>query len=71
MKKLEIVIDDLKHNLNLIKKSAGDSKIIAVVKANGMGLDLVEYSKFLTANGIHSLAVANVEEAIILRNSRC
>lgn len=70
MKKLEIVIDDLKHNLNLIKKSIGDTKIIAVVKANGMGLDLVQYSRFLTLNGVHSLAVANVEEAIILRNSR-
>lgn len=31
---------------------------------------LVEYSKFLVNNGVDFLAVANIEEAIILRNSK-
>ena len=43
--------------------------IIAVVKANGMGLDLVKYSRFLIENGIKILAVATFEEAIKLRKS--
>lgn len=33
-----------------------------------MGLGLEEYSKFLVENGIKTLAVANYEEAITLRN---
>ena len=72
MKKLEISIDDLKYNLNLIKTYAKENgaEVIAVVKANGMGLDLIKYSKFLVNNGVRTLAVATVDEAIILRKFR-
>lgn len=78
MKKLVINRKDLKNNIKFIRKmvdSAGKDdygnnvKIIAVVKGNGMGLGLVEYSKFLVNNGIEILAVANLEEAIELRNA--
>ena len=34
-----------------------------------MGLDLVEYSKFLVENGIETLGVANVYEAVNLREN--
>ncbi len=34
-----------------------------------MGLGLVEYSKFLVNNGIDFLAVANIEEALSLREA--
>lgn len=71
MKRLEIQENDLKNNLDIIQKklksSNKDIKIIAVVKANGMGLDLIKYSKFLVKNNIKYLAVANLEEAIKLR----
>lgn len=69
MKVLEINQNDLKYNLEQIKKHIDNSKtkIIAVVKANGMGLDLIKYSKFLIENGIETLAVANTYEAINLR----
>lgn len=70
MKKLEINIDDLKYNLNLIKEYAQETQIIAVVKANGMGLDIIKYSKFLIDNGIQILAVATVDEAEILVKSK-
>ena len=70
MKKLEINKNDLKNNIEIIKNIDDNIKIIAVVKANGMGLGLVEYSKTLLENGIESLAVANVEEAISLRKSK-
>ena len=59
MKKLEINKNDLKNNIEIIKNIDDNIKIIAVVKANGMGLGLVEYSKTLLENGIESLAVAN------------
>ncbi len=77
MKKLLVEKDKLKHNIKIIndiidKRGKDDNgnklKIIAVVKGNGYGLGLVEYSKFLIDNGIKMLAVATVEEALELRN---
>lgn len=71
MKKLEISKKDLKNNINIIKSIIDENtvKIIAVVKANGMGLGLIEYANFLIQNGIKTLAVSNFEEAIYLRNA--
>lgn len=77
MKSLEISKEDLKNNINIIKNinsKTSDDKgnsptIIAVVKGNGMGLGLVEYTKFLIENGIEYFAVSTVEEAIELRNA--
>ena len=78
MKSLIINKDDLRHNIKTIKELAkldipDDNgkiyKLIGVVKGNGYGLGLVEYSKFLIDNGILTLAVATVEEAVILRQA--
>ena len=67
MKQLVINKEDLKHNINKVNDFAKNSKIIAIVKGNG--LDLIEYSKFLINNGIDYLAVATIEEAVELRNA--
>lgn len=71
MKALLINKEDLKHNINVIKEEAKktETKIIAVVKGNGYGLDLVEYAKILIDNGIETLAVATTEDAIKLRDA--
>ena len=68
MKVLEINRKDLIHNIKAIKKEM-KCKIIAVVKGNGYGLGLVEYTKFLRDNGIDFFAVANIEEALELRRA--
>ena len=77
-KSLLINKEDLKHNIKIIKKIADENgrndnhkglQIIAVVKGNGYGLGLVEYSRFLIDNGINFLAVATTEEALRLRKS--
>ena len=73
MKALVIEKEYLKHNIESIKKYAQKSeskpKIIAVVKSNGYGLDLVKYTEFLIDNGIDFFAVSTVEEALKLRQA--
>ena len=73
MKKVVINKDDLKHNIEAIKeyaKTDGEKvEIIAIVKANGYGMGIVEYTNFLIDNGIEFFGVATLEEALTLRKA--
>lgn len=79
MKRLEVSTEDLKYNISALKNRINNSKkddngnkleVIAVVKGNGIGLDLVQMSKFLLKNGIRILAVANIFELVELRKAK-
>lgn len=67
--RVEINLKNLSHNLNSVRKTVGDRKIMGVVKANAYGHGLVEISKHLEKNNVDYLGVAFIEEAITLRNA--
>jgi len=56
-----------RHNLSVAKKSAPDSKCIAVIKANAYGHGMVNIAKALT--NADAFAVACIDEAIELREA--
>ncbi len=68
----EIDLGAIRYNLRQIKKLVGSGirsspKIMVVVKANAYGHGLVEVAKTLQNSGVHSLGVATLDEAIVLR----
>ena len=73
MKKLVVEKEKLENNLNVIREKMcsinKDAKLIVVVKDNGMGLDIVKYSKFLEENKVDILATAVTEEAIEVKDA--
>ena len=72
MKVVEIDKNNFKNNIEVIRKinqETPDTKIYAVVKGNGGGLDIIKYAKFLVENGMTSLAVATFEECLNLRKA--
>lgn len=65
----EININNLKDNIKNIKSRIGNSDIIGIVKCNAYGHGSIEISKILSQSGIKKLAVANIYEAIELREN--
>ena len=68
------LLENIEKVKELVEKNGKDDKgnslkIIAVVKANGYGLGIVEFIKILIDKGIKSFAVATKDEAYILREA--
>ncbi len=66
---VEINLDNLTHNLNLIKKNNPEKQIMAVVKADAYGHGAVNIVKTLIKNNINFFAVSNLNEALELRRN--
>lgn len=73
MKKVVVSKDILKNNLEVIKEKLynenKDAKLIVVVKDNGVGIDIVQLSKFLDENSVDILAVAVTDEALAIKEN--
>ncbi|MCF0148787.1 MAG: alanine racemase [Clostridium sp.] len=65
----EINLNNLINNIDEINKKSNNSEIIGVVKANAYGHGAVEISKTLLNCNVKKLAVANIVEAIELREN--
>jgi len=67
---VEIDLNAIKMNIAEIKKTNANIKIMAVVKSNAYGHDIIEISKFLSKeNMVSAFAVDNIDEAILLRKN--
>lgn len=60
-------LKNLKSNLDLVRKQAGDAEILAVVKSNGYGHGLEGMSSFLSQMGIRRFVVGTLSEGQRLR----
>ncbi|WP_088006166.1 alanine racemase [Indiicoccus explosivorum] len=67
--KAEVDLDAIARNLRMIRRSAGDPMVIAVVKANGYGHGAAEVAQKTLENGAEMLAVATPDEALHLRSA--
>lgn len=67
---VEISADSLKDNLKALRKIVGqERKIACVIKANAYGHGIVEVAKILERESVDFLAVDNIKEALLLKNS--
>jgi len=67
---VEINLDAIAQNIKNIKKLIGEKKeLMAVVKGNAYGQDILEVSLVVLSNGATRLAVARLEEGIFLRKA--
>src|ERR1700722_18658772 len=57
----------LRHNLQVVRRLAPKSRVMAVIKANGYGHGLVTAARALAS--ADALAVARLGEALILRDA--
>ena len=68
--RLQVSRTALEHNFRFLKTAASPkAKLMAVVKANGYGTDLVQLSQWLVEMGADALCVAYTPEGVTLRRA--
>jgi alanine racemase len=63
----EINLSNIDYNIKQIINKVGNKEIIGVVKADGYGHGALAVSQVLLDNGVKTLAIATLQEAIALR----
>lgn len=66
---LLINADNIAYNTRTLKNYAGDSSLMAIVKADALGHGAIEASKIVLRSGATWLGVATIEEGIELRDA--
>lgn len=69
MRTLRINLDAIVHNLDVMRARASQAKVMGVVKANAYGHGAVEVARTLERAGVDYLGVADVGEALALREA--
>ena len=65
-----IDLNNISHNISIVKKITGNKKILVAVKADAYGHGAVEISKYLQKNNlVDFLGVSSIEEGIELRTN--
>ena len=65
----EIDLDGLAHNFNIVKKTVGSARVMAVVKADAYGHGDSILTGELERLGVDAFAVSNLEEALHVRDA--
>jgi alanine racemase len=63
-------LDAISHNVEVLSKHAGSAAVMAVVKADGYGHGLVPSARAAISGGASWLGVAQLSEAMALRNNK-
>jgi len=66
---VEVELNNLRHNLELIRNHTENRPVMAVVKSNAYGHGLLKVAQFYEKLGVNCLGVALLEEGIRLRES--
>src|SRR5258706_7639279 len=64
---VEVALDALRHNVAAVRRRIGNAKLMAVVKADAYGHGLAQVAGTLMQCGVDAFAVANLTEALVLR----
>ena len=66
---LEVDLETLTENYHILKRHVSPRIVMVVLKANAYGHGLVKVAKALTEAGCSHIAVAYLEEGLLLRKS--
>lgn len=69
MRTLRINLDAIVHNLDVMRARASQAKVMGVVKANAYGHGATQVARTLERAGVDYLGVADVPEALALRDA--